>query len=166
MRYFELIAILAVFVSLANFATCENRKELLILFITASVTVAAGEIINLINSTTIYNENFSMIPKTALPIFIIPLGAVISVWTFQISRWMEKRFSSRKFAILAFFAISAVFPFFSEFVGIKLNIWKWNIPFQFSFFFLAGIWKFYFIFIFLPTLIFLFLSRKNSQPTT
>ncbi len=162
MRFFEIFAIAIVLISISFFSYCENRKKYFLLFIISLFTVSAGEFINMKNSTTIYNNSFFMFPGTKLPLFIIPLGAIISVWTFFFTERIAKFFKKNYFQFFFLFLVSVFFPFLSELIGVKMGIWKWNVRFELSFFFLLGIWKFYFIFIFSPVLLFsLFSIRKN-----
>jgi len=162
MHFFEFFAFIVIVVSIFFFGHCENRKKYFLLFIISLITVASGEFINMRNSTTIYNSSFLMLSGTGLPLFIVPLGAVISVWTFVLTERFAKVFKMNFIRFFFFFAVTLFFPFLSELIGVKLGIWKWNVPFELSFFFLLGIWKFYFLFMFSPVLLFLLFSIKKN----
>ncbi len=131
-------------------------------FLISLLTVGIGESLNALSSTTVYHTALLMIPQTKIPLFILPAGAIISAWTFWISVKTE-RLSGIKYArFISFIALAIVIPLLSEFIGVKLRIWRWNIPVEFSLFFVAGIWKFYFLFIFSPVLFFLSLAKTSD----
>jgi len=103
MRFFEIFAIAIVLISISFFSYCENRKKYFLLFIISLFTVSAGEFINMKNSTTIYNNSFFMFPGTKLPLFIIPLGAIISVWTFFLLKGLLNFLKRIIFSFFSFF---------------------------------------------------------------
>ncbi len=160
MLFYEAAAAALAAISLVHFAKA-GRRRALIVFCLALASVGIGEALNHMSSTTLYHSDFSMIPGTRLPLFIVPGGACISAWVFHLSVLLEKRLKVRLSRLAAALLLSLTLPFASELFGVRLGLWRWNIPFQFTFVFLAGIWKFYMIFLFSPAFLMLLVPEKS-----
>ncbi len=162
MLFYESAAMLLAAISLVHFAKA-GRRRALVVFCLALASVGVGETLNHMSSTTLYNENFSMLPGTRLPLFIVPAGACISAWVFHLSVLLEKQLRVRHSRLAAALLLSLTLPFVSELLGVRLGLWRWNIPFLFTFVFLAGIWKFYMIFLFSPAFLMLLIPEKQQK---
>jgi hypothetical protein len=165
MLFVEILAFFLIGISLFFFRN-ENDKRPLLCFPIALFTVGVGETLNYISKTTIYNSSFIMLLSTKIPIFIIPAGAALSSWTSWLSLASEKRLKKKHSSFLTALLISIFLPFLSEFIGVGLSLWHWNIHLEFSFNFLAGIWKFYFIFLLSPVFLILMIKDKKNKNTT
>jgi hypothetical protein len=127
------------------------------------LTVFIGEALNDYFSTTTYYNGFLKIPGTGIPVFIICFGSLTALWSYLFCIKIKKMLRPKGTEFILCLVLSFLFPPISEFVGISAGLWKWNIYFNINFSFFVGVWKYYFIFIFLPVFYGLFTDKLRER---
>jgi hypothetical protein len=143
-------------------AVLRENKICLLVMAGALITVSAGETFNYIYSTTIYYDNFFMIPFTKIPVFIILSGSIIAAWTYRFAVKIKEFSKIKNLDFVSAFFLSLVFPPLSEIFGVGAGLWRWEGDVQMNLSFFLGIWKFYALFIFLPVFCGLLLGGRNG----
>jgi hypothetical protein len=161
MFLYEICAVVLFGFSLFD-AILRGNKICLLVMAGALVTVSVGETFNYIYSTTIYYDNFFMIPFTKIPVFIILSGGVAAVWAYRLSVKAKEGLKIKNVDFMSAFFLSLVFPPLSEIFGTGAGLWRWEGDIQMNLSFFIGIWKFYALFIFLPVFFGLLLEGRKG----
>ena len=119
-----------------------------------------GEYLNLfIFKATAYTD------RIGVPVYIILGGALIGWTYFKIPRLIAEKLKKDNLftRICLFLLLSVLFPVI-EICGIKLGLWHWLKPYSLSNpWWWIGVWKFYMIFLGIPSLIGLVVKGAESR---
>ena len=135
---------------------CAGIEASLVILIIILATV--GEYLNLfVYRATAYTG------RTGIPVYII-LGGVLVGWSyFKLPSLIADKLDKKGLfsQICIFCLLTAAFPVI-ELAGMKAGLWHWLKPFPISsVWWWIGVWKFYFIFMGIPTLAILILSKTS-----
>jgi hypothetical protein len=122
-------------------------------------SVITGEALNLfVYRATAYTGH------SGVPLFIIFAGALLGWAVFRLTLISVRLFNLRPIFVFPVFIFITLSAPLIEFLGVQSGLWYWLKPYEpFTFFSLIGVWKFYFIFVFLPVLPFLVITLDKIK---
>jgi len=138
-----------------------KRLDLIEAFLIIAIIIVStfGEALNLfVYKTTAYTG------RIGIPIYIIFGGVLIGWFNYKTAYLLVQKLNKNGLfsKLIIFFLISLLFPVI-EIGGIKAGLWYWLKPYSISSpWWWLGVWKFYFFFLGLPSLLALIISKPKQ----